>query len=352
MRHRKLLSVLIAFLAIIVLSVPGLAGRPVVQASPVEQSSASPPCRTYGKVSTQPNTMLFGEVFTTTIRVDAACPEHEDALHVVLVLDGSGSMAGGPSSNMKKAATSLVWKILQDAESKNRVGVVGFNFEARIYCQLTEDLGRARSCIGRIPATGGTAIDKGIRTAHEQLLEGRSAEPGGRIKEVIVVYTEGENHDDCIKVVRQADSAKKSGIQLFSACPSNECNHQCMLQIASRPSFYHRRAYPDASDVIWKSIDNTVLREIAVTSLVPDHMEPIVDSISNDGIWDKNTRTILWHESFFENGGTNFTYRLRGTRRGSQPVGTAIWANSTDLWGQQHREDFSVPRVLILGGRE
>ena len=354
MRHPKLLSILISFLAILVLSVPGLAGRSVAQASPAEQIEASSPCRTYGKVSTQPNTMLFGEYFTTTIRVDAACADYGDALHIVLVLDASGSMAGGPTNAMKKAARQFINRLALKGKPDTRVGVVQFNESALVLCQLTRDSGRASSCVGRVGASGGTAIDMGIFEGHDVMRKGRSLVPAGPINEIMIVLTDGANNDGCLRIEQQATLAKNAGIQIYSICVGSGCDPVCMRLVASGTSFFYTLNNASVLSLVFERIRESIIttrfKKLEVFADVPANMEIVISSISGNGRWEERDRIIYWEEEFVATSGMTLTYRQRALESGFQPVSSAIWADSTDLWGRQRREDFSVPKVLILGG--
>ena len=354
MRHQKLLPVLIAFLAILVLSVPGLAGRPVVQASPVEQTADSPPCRTYGKVSAEPNTMLYGEYFTTTIRVDAACADYEDALHIVLVLDASGSMAGGPTYNMKVGAKRLIQELDLENNPNIKIDVVQFNSAARIMCELTNHAGRAASCTNKIGASGGSAIDKGIKEGLKVLVKGRSDAPGRIPREVMLVLSDGVNNDGCPKVLKEAELVKRDGVQIFTVCLGGDCERDCLRQVASSALLFYEiaesRFLVQVFDHIRRAIQTTRLQKLSVSVQAPTNMDIVLSSISGNGRWDERGRVIYWEDEFVATSGMTLTYRQRSLESGFQPVSSAIWADSTDIWGRQHREDFSVPKVLILGG--
>lgn len=80
---------------------------------------------------------------------------------VVLVLDASGSMRGGPLAAAQQAATAFVTS-LPDVVP---VGLVTFSDSARVVVSPTTDRGRVVGAIGDVQASGETALYDGVTAA-------------------------------------------------------------------------------------------------------------------------------------------------------------------------------------------
>ncbi len=124
-----------------------------------------------------PNVLLLGEETNITLTVRALCAPEAFPLHIVLVLDASGSMAGQKNQELKAAVKQMVRELDLDERPLIQMGIVQFNSTAKALCQLTNDAGRLSSCANKVGANGGTAIDLGIREGLKVLTRGRPRGP-------------------------------------------------------------------------------------------------------------------------------------------------------------------------------
>jgi len=187
---RRLFSIALGLLVVSMLGAVLSSAAPV-QAAPdtslVMQGREESPCLAEPAKSAYPQTLLLGERTTITLRVLAMCAGEVYPLHIVLVLDGSGSMEGDKLRQMKSAATEMVRNLDMANYVNTRVGVVEFSAAAKTNAPLTNDTQRVISGINRIQATDGTAIDAGITQGMKELLKARRDAPkGSQINEVMV----------------------------------------------------------------------------------------------------------------------------------------------------------------------
>lgn len=122
-------------------------------------------------------------------------------LNLCLILDHSGSMEGRPLETVKQAAL----KIVDNLSPGDRLSIVVFDHKAKVLVsnQTIENPAGVRVEVNRLKASGGTAIDEGMRLAIEEMAKGK--------KEAIsqaFLLTDGENehgsNDRCLKLAHLA----------------------------------------------------------------------------------------------------------------------------------------------------
>ncbi|MDE5103605.1 MAG: VWA domain-containing protein, partial [Trichodesmium sp. St19_bin2] len=106
-----------------------------------------------------------------SISVMANQLERNVPLNLCLILDHSGSMEGRPLETVKQAAVQLVEKLKEG----DRLSVVAFDHQAQVIVpnQMINDSASIKGKINKLRASGGTAIDKGLKLGIEELNKGR-----------------------------------------------------------------------------------------------------------------------------------------------------------------------------------
>ena len=107
---------------------------PLAHAAPIgaalAQQRPSPCVVNYAKTAA-PSSVPLGAAVDIVLTADVTCPGAPPELHLVLVLDGSGSMQGSPAIALKQAAKRLVYGLDLPGNPSTQVGVVEFNTAAR-----------------------------------------------------------------------------------------------------------------------------------------------------------------------------------------------------------------------------
>ncbi len=122
-------------------------------------------------------------------------------LNLCLVLDHSGSMSGRPLATVKEAAIALI----ESLKPSDRVSVVAFDHRAKVIIpnQAVSNVQSVIASIQKLEASGGTAIDEGLKLGIAETSAGRQ----DRVSQIFLL-TDGENehgdNDRCLKLAQVA----------------------------------------------------------------------------------------------------------------------------------------------------
>jgi Ca-activated chloride channel family protein len=122
-------------------------------------------------------------------------------LNLSLILDHSGSMSGRPMDTVREAAQRLVDRL----SLGDHLSIIGFDHKAKVLLpnQKLENPASVKLQLNQIQASGGTAIDEGIRLGIEELAKAKQ----GTISQAFLL-TDGENehgdNDRCLKLAKLA----------------------------------------------------------------------------------------------------------------------------------------------------
>ena len=122
-------------------------------------------------------------------------------LNLSLILDHSGSMSGRPMETVREAAQRLVDRL----SLGDHLSIIGFDHKAKVLLpnQELENPASVKLQLNQIQASGGTAIDEGIRLGIEELAKAKQ----GTISQAFLL-TDGENehgdNDRCLKLAKLA----------------------------------------------------------------------------------------------------------------------------------------------------
>ena len=161
-----------------------------------------------------------------SISVMANQLERTVPLNLCLILDHSGSMEGRPLETVKQAAVQLVEKLKEG----DRLSVVAFDHQAQVIVpnQMINDSASIKGKINKLRASGGTAIDKGLKLGIEELNKGRKES----ISQAFIL-TDGENeHGDNDLCLKLAKLATDYNITLNSLGFGDDWNQDILEKIA------------------------------------------------------------------------------------------------------------------------
>lgn len=161
-----------------------------------------------------------------SISAMAADAERTVPLNLCLILDRSGSMEGRPLETVKEAACQLV----DNLKGGDRLSVVAFDHRAKtiVSNQAIDDPTDVKRKIKKLRASGGTAIDEGLKLGMEEL----SKAPKESISHVFML-TDGENeHGDNIRCLKLARLAVEYKITVNSLGFGEDWNQDVLEEIA------------------------------------------------------------------------------------------------------------------------
>ena len=151
-------------------------------------------------------------------------------LNLGLILDHSGSMNGRPLSTVKEAAERLVDQLSE----QDVLSVVVFDHQAKVLLPLqpVSDREAIKRQIAMLKASGGTAIDEGLKLGIEASAKGRQ----GKVSHLFLL-TDGENeHGDNRRCLKLAQVASEYTLTLNTLGFGDHWNQDVLEQIADAGS--------------------------------------------------------------------------------------------------------------------
>lgn len=165
---------------------------------------------------------------------------------IVLVLDVSGSMAGTPLEETKKAATRFIRTILKEDAS---IGIVTYDNTPTMRSDFSVNESQLIDTVNNIGSGGGTNIECGLQLAKD-MLSLSNAE-----KKIIVLMSDGEPNAGKVgdSLISFADDIKNAGTYIytlgfFSSLGSKSSAQTLMEKLASDGCHYE---VADADDLVF-----------------------------------------------------------------------------------------------------
>ncbi len=331
------------------LTLVGLAGSRVHATRLLQPTPPPSPCLPDLQNPVNPRAFLLGATTVVTFRVRFGCPAESMPLHIVLVLDASGSMAGEPSREMQGAARELIDRLNLRDNPATMVGVVEFESTARTLCQLTNQASQAKGCVNRVGTSGGTCIDCGIREGLKVLVSGRRLVSAGATRsQVMVVLSDGRDDEGCTPVLAAARQAKSQGVLVATVCLGDACDDVCLRSAASASRYFHKTR--DASnlekifDEIRKDVTRTSLKQLSFTNTLPPTMHLERGSADPGPDAGSGPDTLTWTFDFLQTDGMTVSFTLRPDAVGHLPTSLAASGEFRDARDRPGR--FTFPTVL------
>jgi Ca-activated chloride channel homolog len=164
-----------------------------------------------------------------SLAISAVADDHGGSsvpLNLCLILDRSGSMDGQPIEMVKRAAQKLVERL----SPGDRITVVSFSHKAQVLVenQVITDPMVIQQQISRLEASGGTAIDEGLRLGIEESAKGKK----DAVSQLFLL-TDGENeHGDNERCLKLAQLAAGYNLTLNSLGFGIDWNQDVLEKIA------------------------------------------------------------------------------------------------------------------------
>lgn len=176
----------------------------------------------YGKTDSV-NTSCKVEIVGSTGYVVSETEEVTSDRQVVLVLDHSGSMAGTPLEETKKAAKQFVDSTVGEDVA---VAAVSFDSYSKVLSGFSHNRSKLKNKIDQQYTGGSTNTESGL-VAAQQLLEAGNAK-----KKIIILMTDGEeNMGKCgDELVNYANELKEKGIIIYTLGFFHQLSNKAAVQ--------------------------------------------------------------------------------------------------------------------------
>lgn len=330
------------------------ASAPASAQSPAPAASS---CVGLSKVSTSSRLALVGSRAGVATSILALCAGEVFPLHVVLVLDGSRSMAGEPTETVKRIAHEVVDRLELPDHPQSTVAVVEINEPSKRLCGPTHSAWELGRCIDRLAVDGGSDIAGAIRLGLQALEAGRGS-AGDRFanKEVMLVLTDGGNSEGCATVASVAGQAKSQGILMVTGCVTAGCDSPCMRLAATSLRYFFPVDRLDEvtgmMETISRQFANVVIERVAVTETVGSAFDWIDGSAHPDPqAW--HGPRIAWQLQRLPRDGVTLTIGLRPLAAGFDlPVLADVSGQLLDNLNRPGEIAFDVPRIDVLDARD
>jgi Ca-activated chloride channel family protein len=352
MRQRS--SVLVATVTVTVIAAAIASVRVLpAAAAPSAQTPPRSDCLVDLRAEVSPAVLLLGETADASLRASARCAMSAP-LHLVFVLDESGSMQGEPINLLKSAVKTIIRGLNLADNPTTLVGIVAFQSVARTLCMLTNDEDPLLSCAGRLNANGGTAIDRGINEGLKVLSAGRSGQ-GAEVApyEVMLVVSGSQNDAGCDSVKSAARRAKGQGVQVITVCVGGGCDAQCMRECASSARYFFEvdsaAQLVNIFDKLRDTVTQITLRRLTIVDTIPANMDYIDDSSNPPAEVSSDRKTLTWEMQNVSQAGVSLSYAVRPLAPGYRAVSLGAGADFTDVGGLLGRATFPIPHVSVFG---
>jgi hypothetical protein len=185
-------------------------------------------------------------VYLPILLHEPPCPEHFQAVDVILALDASTTMlenAGGGQSKLAAARAAARILLGELYPGQDQAAIVIFSDDASVLQPLTADITALDAALDGITVHEHTRIDRGIEEAARELAGARHR-PANR--PIIVLLTDGRANPVPAEVAEQrAAEAKATGITVFAVGLGADIDRDFLRRIASSPDHYYEA--PDAT---------------------------------------------------------------------------------------------------------
>ncbi len=301
-----------------------------------------------------PGVVQLGGTVQITLTARADCPSEATPLHVMLLLDGSSSMAGNPTRQMKDAALVMVDRFKLADNPSIQIGVVEINLPPLLRCPPSSDTNAVKACIRQVGASGGTDIAGAIDLGREALEDSRNAMADQRgLQQAIVIVTDGANNAGCSPVLTAAREAKSQGIINIAVAVGNAADTQCLRQAASSARYFYMADDPGALIAVFERIRRDLLdiklRQILVNDTLPANMAYVPDSAEPPADLDAFSKQLTWDFRYVPRDGITMTFKVRPLEAGQHPTNAGATAAIRDMRDDTGLAVFPTPMVMVIG---
>lgn len=270
---------------------------------------------------------------------------------IVLLLDHSTSMGGGPGSPLREAIRASNNFILRLPDS-SRVAVIGFNHGARLLTRLGQPQQKALQAVNSLTAGGDTAIHEALARCQEAFAEGR---PG--IGKTVILLTDGASDIDAASSEARLLREGQYQPTVISVGVGPNVDAQLLEAVAGSRDRYVQIDSAESLPHLFKTLAETITGQSVGEGMIREEMfAPHPFRLSHVGglhpveVVTDEPAHIAWAVPLMDKNPFTLTYSLTALCPGWREIATsksvASWRFSD---GDEKRvAGASRPRVLVL----
>jgi len=295
---------------------------------------------------------LAGDDVAVTVRLIA--PDRTRVVEdhdVLLAMDHSSSMGGGPGSPLREAIRS-VENFLRWLPDNMHTGIVGFDHEAHQLCPLTAQRSRAQSALRALSSGGGTALHAALERCREAFLsDGRP-----NVRKTLILLTDGvSDHEAAIEATARL-RAEVAGINIICVGFDLSVNEELLRAIAGAPDHYLHVGSVDELDALFSSLAAAVSGQTEVGFVEEGARAPSPFQLAKTSglypirVQPGDTTRIVWSIPLTSTDPTPLSYTLvplcPGWHAVATPDSRVVWRMADGKNVEQRGPD--GPRVLVM----
>lgn len=270
---------------------------------------------------------------------------------VILAIDHSGSMGGGPGSPMREALRAAENFVRRLPASIN-IGIVGFDHDAQLLCPFTPDHRRALQAITAISSGGGTAIHTALNCSYEAFRDGRP-----NVGKTVILLSDGASEHASATAAANSLHTSVPPIALICIGFGPNVDEELMRSISTGGNRYMHVEKPTDLYNLFGYLAAAVSGQIAVSGLVdegtlsPDPFRlASTGALYPVGIQPENPTRVVWSVPLMDGAPVSLTYNLVGVCPGWRPVASPDSKTSWRMPDGSETKSFGPrgPRVLVM----
>ncbi len=284
-------------------------------------------CLVHSSTLAHPPLLLAGEATTITLAVKAACVPTFEAVHVVFAIDHSSRMPPQALQEAREGLRALIDRMRLDQQPAWRVGLSYYDGGRPNRLALTNDRTEIDSVLDGLRAGGKPQVDDLLESARAELLRARVPDCArSGLRQFVVLISPEIEVRDCAPIAGAARDAKRAGllsIVIDASDPPDD--DRCLRALASSSRYlYQLDQLPWLIEAFYRIYDEPPplipLRQLEIVDHLPEGVELV-----EGGAWpppkvDPTTGELRWQQNFVPRDGVTFTFQVRPTRPGFQPL--------------------------------
>lgn len=289
-----------------------------------------------------------------TLRLTApALMKLADDHDVILTLDHSSSMGGGPGSPLREAIRAAE-NFIHRLPDNIHIGIVSFDHEARVLCPLTNDHRRVLRSIAGINSGGGTSIHDALQCSLEAVKVGRAD-----VRKTIILLSDGGSDRNLGLAAANHVYEDAANISVICIGFGAHVDEELLRGIARDDGKYIRVDDQADLDPLFRFLAGVISGQMAVAGLVDEgiHSPHPFRLLKTGGLYPIGVQPadptrIVWSIPLLDAKPVALTYKLSPECPGWHRVATA---DSKAHWrmpdgSQIPHLGLNGPSVLVLPG--